>query len=75
VSTYRLEHRQTDGATTIIAWTNAADARQAELSEYAGRLLELGASGELVLVSVTTGEEVARRYLWPYDVEIAAGAT
>jgi hypothetical protein len=67
VRTYRVEHRTADGSAVIIAWTDAADASQAELSEHAARLLELGATGELVLVATATGDEVARRYLWPAD--------
>lgn len=63
---YRVEHR-TGAETTVIARTSDAHARQAELSQHAARLMAAGATGELVLVEETTGDEVARRSLRPED--------
>jgi len=62
MSTYRVEHRTGD-TVTIVAYTSDVHASQQELSHHAARLSETGATGELVLVDETTGEDVARRYL------------
>jgi hypothetical protein len=61
---YRVEHR-TGGAVNVLARTSAGDARQAELSQHAARLIADGETGELVLVDEATEEEVARRHLGP----------
>ena len=61
---YRVEHRS-EGRVVVIARTSAGDARQAELSEHAARLIAAGATGELVLVDEATGDELARRHLRP----------
>lgn len=61
---YRLEHRA-GGTVAIVGRTSSADARQAELSRVAERLIANGATGELVLVEEATGREVARRRLLP----------
>jgi hypothetical protein len=61
---YRVEHRS-EGRAVMIAQTSAGDASQAELSELAARLVAAGATGEVVLVDVATGEVLARRYLRP----------
>jgi hypothetical protein len=60
--TYRIEHR-TDDVVTVLGHTTASHARQSDLSEHASRLMATGATGELVLVDETTGEDVARRRL------------
>jgi len=62
MSIYRVEHRTTD-TVTIIAHTSDVHASQEELSQHAAHLIATGATGELVLVDETTGEEVARRHL------------
>jgi hypothetical protein len=62
MSTYRVEHR-TDGTVDIVAHTSDVHASQEELSHHAARLAAAGATGELVLVDETTGEDVARRHL------------
>ncbi len=62
MSTYRVEHR-TDDTVEIVAHTSDVHASQEELSHHAARLSATGATGELVLVDETTGEDVARRYL------------
>jgi hypothetical protein len=66
VSTYRVEHR-TAGTATVVAHTSDVHASQEELSQHAARLTAAGATGELVLVDETTGEDVARRYLRAED--------
>lgn len=60
--TYRIEHR-TGETVTVLGRTAAVHARQSDLSEQAARLMATGATGELVLVNETTGEDVARRRL------------
>lgn len=62
VRTYRLEHRSETGV-VVIGHTTAGDARQAELSAHAARLIAAGEMGELVLVDEATGAVVARRRL------------
>ena len=62
MSTYRVEHR-TDDTVEIVAHTSDVHASQEELSHHAARLAAAGATGELVLVDETTGEDVARRHL------------
>jgi hypothetical protein len=64
MNTYRIEHQSDDG-TTILGRTDAPAAGQAELSARAMRMISEGATGELVLVDESTGEEVARRSLQP----------
>lgn len=59
---YRIEHR-TDDETVVLGYTTATHARQAELSRHASLLMTRGAQGELVLVDVETGLDVARRHL------------
>jgi hypothetical protein len=61
-SRYRLEHRDAP-ITTILGYLNGPYASQAELSEHAARLIADGAWGELVLVDVRAGTDVARRRL------------
>ena len=51
---------------TVVAHTSDVHASQ-ELSQHAARLTAAGATGELVLVDETTGEDVARRYLGTED--------
>lgn len=60
--TYRIEHRSGD-TVTVLGRTTAAHARQSDLSEHAARLMATGATGELVLIDETTGEDIARRRL------------
>jgi hypothetical protein len=59
---YRIEHRSGD-AITVLGHTTAGHARQSDLSEHASRLMATGATGELVLVDESSGEDVARRRL------------
>lgn len=59
---YRIEHRSDEG-TVVLGYTTATHARQAELSAHASLLMTRGAQGELVLVDLETGEDVARRRL------------
>jgi hypothetical protein len=61
-SSYRLEHRDAP-VTTILGYLNGPYAAQAELSEHAARLIAGGAWGELVLVDVRAGTDIARRRL------------
>jgi hypothetical protein len=61
-SRYRIEHRTDDG-TVVLGYTMATQARQAELSRHASLLMSRGAEGELVLVDLETGLDVARRHL------------
>jgi hypothetical protein len=73
---YRIEHR-TGGDVVVVGYSDAADARQAELSECAADLTISGATGELVLVDVAHREDVARRYLrpeWERTVPRASGS-
>jgi hypothetical protein len=62
MQTYRVEHRTGD-TVNIVTRTSDVHASQEELSHHAARLRAAGATGELVLVDETTGEDVARRYL------------
>jgi hypothetical protein len=59
---YRLEHRDAP-LTTIVGYLNGPYAAQSELSEYAARLIASGAWGELVLVDMQVGTDIARRRL------------
>jgi hypothetical protein len=59
---YRIEHRTEEG-TVVLGYTMATHARQAELSAHASLLMSRGAQGELVLVDLETGQDVARRRL------------
>jgi len=62
MKTYRVEPRTAD-TVEIVAHTSDVHASQEDLSHHAARLSATGATGELVLVDETTGEDVARRYL------------
>jgi imidazolonepropionase-like amidohydrolase len=59
---YRIEHRTVE-AVVVLGRTTAAHARQADLSAHAARLMASGATGELVLIDESTGDDVARRRL------------
>lgn len=60
--TYRIEHRSGE-TVAVLGRTTAAHARQSDLSEHAARLMASGATGELVLIDESTGQDVARRRL------------
>ena len=64
MTAYRVEHRR-GWNTTVVGRTADPQARQAELSQHAARLMRDGATGHLVLVDEATGVEAARRQLWP----------
>ena len=59
---YRVEHR-TEDSVEVVAYTSDVYASQQGLSRYAADLFMAGATGEVVLVDETTGDEVARRLL------------
>ena len=73
MSRYRIEHRS-ENETRVVATTSDVHARQEELSHLAVRLIREGATGELVLVDETTGDDVARRLLIDIDDDPAGDA-
>ncbi len=63
-SAYRIEHRRGD-AVAVLAYTDDPLAQHSVLAPLAVQLVDVGATGTLVLIEEASGDVLARRALHP----------
>jgi len=69
-ATYRIEHRSGD-AVAVLGYSDDPFAPYTALPPIAMRLIDLGATGVILLVAQATGDVLARRALYPVPDRVA----